>query len=239
MDVCHQGWHVPLSTITKRQTYKSWCNFATWPKRFQRRWFVLFVFFVCCQPADTCVGWKCNSFCQVPSGESKNCLSLRVVCIWVNAFASHEVLVKRVHWCIIICNKSTSTSWVVEDTRLCLSNIVTFTQSRHEELPPKTHITIDIFILLIVISLSILNSWKVFLKIVLQVGNVIYIFKTSLRSTGRPHGDQRFVRFCSFHGVYKKLKEGEETKKVQHCRKIQRNFLTYHGFYPHKKEAFS
>ena len=28
---------------------------------------------------------------------NKNCLSLRVVCILVNAFASHEVLVKRVH----------------------------------------------------------------------------------------------------------------------------------------------
>ena len=32
-----------------------------------------------------------------------------------------------------------------------------------------------------------------------------------------------------------KLKEGEETKKVQQCRKIQSNFVTYHGFYPHKK----
>ena len=34
-----------------------------------------------------------------------------------------------------------------------------------------------------------------------------------------------------------KLKEGEETKKVQHCRKIPSNFVTYHGFYPHKNGA--
>ena len=104
-------------------------------------------------------------------------------------------VVKRVHWCIFIFNKWISTSWVVEDTRLCLSNIVAFAQSRHKELSPKTHITIHIFILWIVISLSILNSWKVFLNIVLQVGNVIDIFKTSLCGRGRPHGDQRFVRF--------------------------------------------
>ena len=169
MDVCHQGWHVPLSTITKRQTYKSWCDFATWPKRFQRRWFVLFVFL---RLLSTCwhLGRGENAIHFVSCHqESKNCLSLRVVCIWVNAFASHEVLVKRVHWCIIICNKSTSTSWVVEDTRLCISKIVTFAQSRHEELSPKTHITIDIFILWIVISSSIFNSWKVFLIIVLLV----------------------------------------------------------------------
>ena len=36
-----------------------------------------------------------------------------------------------------------------------------------------------------------------------------------------------------------KLKEGEETKKVQQCCKIQSNFVTYHGFYPHKKGALS
>ena len=34
-----------------------------------------------------------------------------------------------------------------------------------------------------------------------------------------------------------KLKEGDETKKVQQCRKIPSNFVTYHGFYPHKKGA--
>ena len=118
--------------------------------------------------------------------ESKNCLSLRVVCIWVNAFASHEVLVKRVHWCIIICNKSTSTSWVVEDTRLCISKIVTFTQSRHEEFSPKTHITIDIFILWIVISSSVLNSWKVFLKIVLLV-EMPFIYSKHRSAAGAAH----------------------------------------------------
>ena len=146
-------------------------------------------------------------------------------------------VVKQVRWCIFIFNKWISTSWVVEDTRLCLSMIVTFTQSRHEELSPKTHITIDIFILWIVISSSILNLWKVFLNIVLQVGNVIYTFKTSLPSRGRPHGDQGFIRFCSSHGVYKNAKQREETETVQHCRKIPSNFVTYHAFYPHQKGA--
>ena len=71
----------------------------------------------------------------------------------------------------------------------------------------------------------------------LQVGNVIYTFKTSLRSGGRPHGDQGFIRFCFSHAVYKNAKQREETKTVQHCRKIQSNFVTYHAFYPHKKGA--
>ena len=34
-----------------------------------------------------------------------------------------------------------------------------------------------------------------------------------------------------------KLKEGKGTETVQQCRKIQSNFVTYHGFYPHKKGA--
>ena len=130
-------------------------------------------------------------------------------------------VVKRVRWCIFIFNKWISTSWVVEDTRLCLSKIVARIVAQDA----------------IVISSSILNLWKVFLIIVLLVKMSFLTFKTSLRSGGRPHGDQGFIRFCSSHGVYKNAKQREETETVQQCRKIPSNFVTYHGFYPHKMGA--
>ena len=249
----NQGWHVPSSTKTNPETWLFWCNFATWPEKFQqksfatwplgrrktyyslcqelqeplsiRKWFRVFllIFFVCyliCRHLGR--GENAIHFVNSCHQRAKTvCLfalfvfqwmSLRVTKSWSNGCAD------------------ASSFQISRFRHLDLSKIqglryiVAFAQSRHEELSPKTHITIDIFILWIVISSSILNSWKVILIIVLQVGNVICIFKTSLRSRGRPHGDQRFVRL-------KITKQREETETVQQCHKIQ------HGFYPLKKGA--
>ena len=124
-------------------------------------------------------------------------------------------VVKRVRWCIIICNKSTSTSWVVEDTSLCLSNIVAFAQSRHEELSPKTQ------------SLYHRQFWiygKCFLKIVLLV-EMSFIYSKHRSAARAAH--MGIKDLSDFVLPVQKLKEGEETQKVQQCRKIQSNFVTY------------
>ena len=216
MDVCHQGWHVPLSTITNRQTYKSWCNFATWPKKFQRRWSGDAVFFHFLRLVLTCwhLGKGENAIHFVSCHQERT----KTVCL----FLSLRV-VKRVRWCIFIFNKWISTSWVVEDTRLCLSKIVAFTQSRHEELSPKTQ------------SLYHRQFWihgKCFFIIVFLV-EMSFIYSKHHSPAGAAH--MAIKDSSDFVLPVQKFKEGKETETVQHCRKIQHNFLTYHGFYPHKK----